>query len=125
MENRTQEAIQEYGQALRLQPEMVPAMNNLAWILATDPDDKLRNGARAIQLAERACELTGHQQAFLLGTLAAAYAEAGRFAEATNSAQTAANIAIAAGQREIAATNEKLLDLYRAGKPYHEARKPN
>ena len=56
----------------------------------------------------------------MLGTLAAAYAEAGRFPEAVNTAQKASELAVAAGQKEVAATNNKLLELYRSGQPYRE-----
>ena len=49
-------------------------------MLATSPDAKLRNGRRAIELATRACELTKYKAAYILSTLAAAYAETGDFA---------------------------------------------
>ncbi|MEI2722200.1 MAG: hypothetical protein V9H26_01280 [Verrucomicrobiota bacterium] len=54
-------------------------MNNLAWFLATNPDGGLRNGDRAVVLADQACRLTEWKSAILMGTLAAAYAEAGAF----------------------------------------------
>jgi hypothetical protein len=73
-----------------------------------------------VTLAERACQLTGNRQPFLLGTLAAAYAEAGRFPDAVATAQRAIDLATAAGQPDIAARNRELLELYRAGQPYHE-----
>jgi Flp pilus assembly protein TadD len=82
--------------------------------------DSLRNGAEAVRLAERACELTQHRAPVLLGTLAAAYAEAGRFQEATETAEKARALALSVGQKQVAETNAKLLDLYRAGKPYRE-----
>src|SRR5208283_4014985 len=76
---RTREAVVQYREALRLNPNLAGALNNLAWILASNPDDELRNGAEAVRLAERACELTHYGQPVFIGTLAAAYAEAGRF----------------------------------------------
>ena len=66
-------------------------------------------------LAERACKLTDYKEAIFVGTLAAAYAEAGRFPEAVSSAEKARSLALAAGQKEIAQKNEELLELYRAG----------
>ena len=76
---RTREAVAQYQEALRLNPDLAGALNNLAWVLATCPDDQLRNGAEAVRLAERACELTHYREPLFIGTLAAAYAEAGRF----------------------------------------------
>ena len=88
--------------------------------MATNPDPHLRNGAQAITYAERARALSGGKEAFLLGTLAAAYAEGGRFSEAISTAQKAIELATAAGQNEIAAKNRELLQVYQAGKPYRE-----
>jgi len=113
-------AIHHYSEALRLQPEAVTALNNLAWILATSPDATLRDGARAVRLAERACELSQYKQTMMVGTLAAAYAEAGRFAEAVATAEKACSLASEAGAPALLRKNQELLDLYRANKPYHE-----
>ncbi len=123
-EKRSAEAVAHYQEGLRLKPESVLALNNLAWMLATDGNANVRNGAEAVKRAQRACELTGYKQAFLIGTLAAAYAEAGQLPEAANTAQKATEVAAAAGQKEIAANNQKLLELYRSGKPYHEGKQP-
>ena len=119
------EAVAQYREALRLKPDLVLALNNLAWILATHEDSNIRSGAEAVKCAERACELTGRNQAYLMGTLAAAYAEAGRFDEAVGTAEKAAQLASAAGQKEIAGSNEKLLGLYRDRHAYHQETKPN
>ena len=100
---------------------MVEALNNLAWILAANSSDALRNGAEAVRLAERACELSEHREPVLLGTLAAAYAEAGRFGEAVKTAEKACDLATAGDLKDVAAKNTELLELYRAGKPYREA----
>jgi tetratricopeptide (TPR) repeat protein len=117
---RTREAIAQYREALRLNPNLAGALNNLAWALAASPDDGLRDGAEAVRLAERACELTHYGEPFLIGTLAAAYAEAGRFPEAVTTAEKAEQLATSAGLTGVAAKNRQLLELYRAGKPYHE-----
>jgi tetratricopeptide (TPR) repeat protein len=120
VEKRSKEAVAHYQEALRLKPDSVLALNNVAWVLATDVDATVRNGAEAVRDAERACELTGRRQAMFLGTLAAAYAESGRFPEAVTTVEKAIELATAAGQNELVATNQKLLELYRAGQPYRE-----
>jgi Flp pilus assembly protein TadD len=89
-------------------------------VLAASPDDGLRNGAEAVRLAERACELTQDGEASFLGTLAAAYAEAGRFPEAVTTAEKAERLATDAGSKILAGENRQRLELYRTGKPYHE-----
>ena len=57
----------------------------------------------------------------MVGTLAAAYAEAGRFTDAVATASKAAELAAAAGETQFAGINQKLLDLFRAGKPYRDS----
>jgi tetratricopeptide (TPR) repeat protein len=117
---RTREAVAQYRKALRLNPNLAVALNNLAWVLAASPDDELRNGAEAVRLAERACELTHYGEPLFIGTLAAAYAESGRFPEAVTTAEKAEQLATSDGLTTVAAKNRQLLELYRAGKPYHE-----
>ena len=117
---RTSEAIAHYERALELDPNSTEALNNLAWLLATSPDAPLRDGTRAVQLGERACELTDFKVPVFLGTLAAAYAEAGRFTEAVTTAQNASSLALGAGDAATATVNEKLMELYRANKPYRD-----
>jgi tetratricopeptide (TPR) repeat protein len=117
---RTREAVAQYREALRLNPNLAVALNNLAWVLATSPDDGLRNGTEAVRLGERACELTHYDEPLFIGTLAAAYAESGRFPEAATTAEKAEQLATSAGLTDVAAKNRQLLELYRAGKSYHE-----
>ncbi len=76
------EAIHYYHEALRLKPDFDAALNNLAMLRASCKQPEFRNGREAVQLAEAACRLSGRRNPSLLGTLAAAYAEAGRFPEA-------------------------------------------
>jgi tetratricopeptide (TPR) repeat protein len=116
----TRAAIDWYRKALKAQPDWPESLNNLAWLLAANPDATLRNGAEAVALARRACELTNYKEGILIGTLAAAYAEAGRFPDAVSSAEKARSLALAAGQKEVAQKNQELLELYRAGRAYHE-----
>jgi len=122
--DRTEEGIREYQEVLRIDPDSVLALNNLGWTLATHPDAKIRNGAEAVRLAERACELAGRRQAQFMGTLAAAYAEAGRLGDAISTAEKAVALATASSQKDVAARNEEFLQLYRAGKPFHEKTLP-
>jgi tetratricopeptide (TPR) repeat protein len=119
-QHKSQEAILHYRAALRLKPDFADALNELAWILATAPDSSLRSGAEAVPLARHACELTKNQPAAFLTTLSAACAEAGQFPAAIAAAQRAGQLAQLAGQKEIAAKNEELLKLYRAGQPFRE-----
>ena len=72
---------------------------------------------KPLTLAERACKLTEYKQPIMVGTLAAAYAEAGRFAEAVTMAEKAKTLAEQANQMELAAKNRALLELYRSGQP--------
>jgi tetratricopeptide (TPR) repeat protein len=117
---RIPEAVAQYQEALRLDPNLTGALNNLACILATNPNAEWRDGTQAVQLAERACELTHYGEPLFIGTLAAAYAECGRFPEAVTMAEKAEQLATTAGLTAVAAKNRQLLELYRAGKPYHE-----
>ena len=116
----TRQALDQYRQALQLQPDLVEALNNLAWIHASNPADNVRDGAEAVRLAERACDLSGQRVPMLLGTLAAAYAEAGRFGDAIKTAEKARDLAAAAGLKDVAEKNTQLLEQYRAGKPYRD-----
>ena len=95
--------------------------NNFAWLLATASDSHLRNGYEAVQLALMACEATHYEDPSMLGTLGAAYAEAGRFDEAIVAGRKARQLALETGQKDIASKNEELLQWYEAGKAYHEA----
>jgi tetratricopeptide (TPR) repeat protein len=122
---RTGEAVTQYREALRLNPDLPLALNNLAWELATSPDDQLRNGAEAVRLAEHACELTHYDRPLFIGTLAAAYAEAGRFPEAVAASEKAHNLALALGRQELALKNQELLQLFKNHQPYREKAGPS
>jgi tetratricopeptide (TPR) repeat protein len=115
------DAVGHYTEAVRVNPSFLPGLNNLAWIRATSDDPQLRDGAEAVRLAERACQLTGRKQFPPLDILAAAHAEAGHFAEAAATAQEAVDLAKAANQTNIAAVIESHMAMYRAGKPYRQA----
>jgi Flp pilus assembly protein TadD len=116
------EAVAEYRQVVAAKPDQPETLSNLAWLLATSPDSAVRNGTDAVRFAEQACHLTGYQRPQMIGALAAAYAEAGRFTEAVAATQKAIDLARASGDARFAAVNEQLLKLYSAGKPYHMTR---
>jgi tetratricopeptide (TPR) repeat protein len=112
------DAIGHYDQALRIKPDSTEAQNNLAWLLATLEPAEGGDPARAVTLAERACELTGNRMSAYLDTLAASYAAAGRFDDASVAAQKAVELARSAGQPRVADEIETRLKLYRRGQAY-------
>jgi tetratricopeptide (TPR) repeat protein len=112
---RPAEAIAQYSLALQLRPGMDDAANNLAWLLATCPDRSLRNGARAITLAQQASEHSHDRNPVILGTLAAAYAESGKLSDAVATAQQAHQLALDQTNRPLAAALESQLRQYQGG----------
>jgi tetratricopeptide (TPR) repeat protein len=96
------------------------AENNLAWVLATYPDATIRNGNRAVELAEKAAVLPGGQDPIVLRTLAAAYAEAGQFSKAIEAAERASTLARMRQNPSLAETLQNEIALYRANTPHHE-----
>ena len=120
---RVNEAITQYQQALQIKPDSPDVLNNLAWLLAACPDARVRDGVQAVKYAEHACELTHYGVTIIVGTLAAAYAEAGRYDDAMATAQKACTLAEKSGEQDLLEKNQKLLALYRAHQPYHEPAK--
>jgi len=118
-EGRIEEAVRAYGEILGRSPDDLDALNNVAWIRATHAEAAHRDGAEAVRLAERARDRSPEPQAVLLSTLAAAYAEAGRFPEAVRAGERAVELAKGAGDGQQAATYARQLSRYRAGKPFH------
>ncbi|HLX94495.1 MAG TPA: tetratricopeptide repeat protein [Verrucomicrobiae bacterium] len=114
-------AVAQFHQVLRLQPDQVEALNNLAWILATCPDDTVRDGKEAVRCAEQACRLTAYKRVEMVTVLAAAYAEAGNFSQAVSTADMAVRMATAAGNTRFATINQQLLLFYRTNKPWRES----
>ena len=114
---RVDQAARHYEAAIEIDPDSVEAQNNLAWLLATCHDQRMRNGARAVELAERAAAATKHQDFTVLDTLSAAYAEAGDFERAVATQTKAVSLSPLQVQREM----EQRLELYRLQRPYHDA----
>jgi Flp pilus assembly protein TadD len=120
---REAEAIQHWEKALASQPQYMPAQNNLAWALATSPDASLRDGAKAVQLARQANELSAGKNPLILRTLAAACAENGQFAEAVVTAGLALQQAAIQHNTGLMDSLELQSKLYEAGQPFHTSAK--
>jgi protein O-mannosyl-transferase len=113
------EAVKHFRDALRLAPNDFETLTWLARVLASDRNPALRHGSEAVTLAERANELTGGRQPFVLDTLGMAYAEAGRFKDAQATVQKAIELATAAASKTVAPMQQRL-ELYQSGQPYRE-----
>src|SRR5437773_3497049 len=96
-QGQAREAVEEWQKVLAIQPDNGNAMSNLAWVFATSPDDSLRDRAKAVQLAEQAMRISGGRIPIIFRTLAAAYAENGRFSEAIQTAQRGIELANSRG----------------------------
>jgi len=117
---RFKEAISELRLAAAQEPNSPEPIGRLAWLLATHANPAVRNGQEAVQLAEKACQMTNFKQPQVLNALAAAYAETGKFDLAVQTAQKALDAARANSDTNLAAMTETLLKLYQSGKPYRE-----
>ena len=106
--------------ALKLEPDNLDGLANLAWLLATSPESSARNGAEAIQLAQRANELSGERNPLVLRALAAAYAETGRFDDAVSAAQRALALLQESSNNGLANQLRAEIQLYNSRFPYRE-----
>ena len=113
----TKRAVAHLEKALEINPGHMNAEVNMAWILATSSNDSLRNGPRAVQLAEDVMRRAGHPNAIALRTLAAAYAEVGLFSDAIAAAQEAIQIAKATGNQGLADDLERNIAAYQSNQP--------
>ena len=109
---------------LRSRPDDVALLSSIAWVLATVPNDSIRDGAKAVEFAQRAEKLTDGREPAILDTLAAAQAETGRFAEAVQTARKALELADRQDKRPLAESIEAKIRLYEAGKPFRETKRP-
>ena len=114
---RRADAVRDYDHGLRLRPKDVGILNNLAWVLATAPEPEVRDGKRAVLLANEACKLTEFKQDYILSTLAAAYAETGDFPNALKWSDKAIEL----GSKQHIEDLKKESVSYKAGKPWREA----
>ena len=109
-------ALADFNVAIRLDPQYASAFNNRAWLMATCPDARVRDGKRAVESANRACELNGSKSPFHLGTLAASYAEEGDFAKAVEWQTKAIELLILKDEKRKQDFQSRL-ELYKANKP--------
>jgi len=122
-QGRHDRAIAVFRAGIAAKPDDANLKNSLAWVLATCPDAKLRNGTEAIALAEQVKAKTAGDNPQVLDTLSAAYAEAGRFEEALTTAEQALAAARKIKAQKLVAGIRTRLELYRQKKPYHEPTK--
>jgi hypothetical protein len=111
------EAVAQFQESLAIDPGHVNAAPNLAWILATSSNPSTRDGPKAVELAGEVAQRLGHPNAFVLRTLAAAYAESGRFTEAIDAAEQGFQLATAQGNSPLAEDLRHNIDNYRMGLP--------
>jgi len=121
---RPSEAIAHWQNSLAIQSDSVDSLNNLAWVLATFLDIWIRNGGRAFALADRANQLSGNKNPAVLRTLAAAYAENGRFTQARVIAESGLQLANAQENPTLANIFEADIALYRTNAPLRTAAQP-
>ena len=107
--------------ALEIDSGHMNAEVNLAWVLATSSNESMRNGVRAVQLAEDVARRVGHPNAIVLRTLASAYAETGQYSDAIETAQQAIAIAKTTGNEGLAADLERNIAAYRLNQPIRSA----
>jgi len=122
---QAREAIAQLERILELQPDNTAVCNNLALVLATSPEASVRNGARAVELARRAEQLSGGKDPLMITTLAAAYAEAGQFPEAVRAAQRALELAAVQNNTALVNSLRAQIGAYQEGSPVRDASSTN
>ena len=113
-------ALAQRRELLRSRPKDVTLLNDTAWLLATDPNISVRNGPESVELAQRAVALSDGGRPEIFATLAAAYAEAGRFAEAVQTARKALDLATQQHKQALAESLQAKIRLYEMGTPFRE-----
>jgi len=114
-------AYEHYLRILELRNDSVTVLNALAWIEAACSIEELRNPEQAVKRALLACEMTDFATAEVVDTLAVAYAAAGKFLQARETAEKAIRAAESAGNTALARRIKSRLDLYEAEKPFRDA----
>jgi serine/threonine-protein kinase len=120
---RLNEAITSYEKALEMASRSALICQNLALILATCPDPSLRNGPKAVELAERADQLSGGRDPEILHALSAAYAQTGQFSKAVATARGALGLATDQGKTGLVGLLREEIDGYQAAAFYRETMK--
>lgn len=116
--HETAQAIAHYEKAIEAQPDYLEALTNLAWILATSQDSTIRNGPKAVELAEKANHLTGGTNPLILRTLAAAYASNKRLDRAVETSRRALQFAQEQRNPDVADAIRREMSFYEIGQPY-------
>jgi tetratricopeptide (TPR) repeat protein len=119
------EALAHWRQGLRVEPDNRPLLNQTAWVLATCPKASVRNGSEALELAQREAQLSGGRDPAILDTLAAAFAEVGRFPEAVQTTRRALDLATQQNKQPLAAVLKARIALYEANTPFRETEQPS
>ena len=114
----TRALLAQERESLRSSPDDAALLNNIAWVLATGQDGSIRNGAEAVELAQRAVQLSDASEPIVLGTLAAAYAENGQFSNAVQTAGNALELATKQHNQPLAESIEEKIRLYKANEPF-------
>ena len=119
-QGQIREGVEEWQKVLEIQPDNGNALNNLGWVLATAPEDSLRDGSRAVQLAQQAVRISGGRIPIVFRTLAAAYAENQQFPQAIETAQQGLELANKQGNFALAAELQGSIALYQANRPLRD-----
>jgi Tfp pilus assembly protein PilF len=117
---QNEEAVKNLTKAIELKSDNTKALNNYAWLLATQKEISAENAAKSVELAFRACELTKNKDPELLDTLAVAYASAGRFADAIKTAEQAVVVAKITRQEKLVNEIQSRIKLYQSGQRYYQ-----
>ena len=119
-QHRVRDGVDEWQKVLAIQPENGNAMSNLAWVFATSPDDSLRDGVKAVHLAQEAMRISNRRIPLLFRTLAAAYAEAGDFSRAIQTSQEGIELANSQGNPGLANELQGNISLYQEQRPLRD-----
>ena len=119
-QGRLREGVEEWQKVLAIQPDNGNAMSNLAWVFATSPDDSLRDGRKAVQLAQDALRISGRRIPIIFRTLAAAYAENSEFSQAIQTAQQGIELANSQGNSSLATELQRNITLYQEQQPLRD-----
>ncbi len=110
----------DFQRLLSRRADLLQATNNVAWIMATQPDESLRDGFGSVELSQQICEATDFDNPSYLDTLAAGWAEMGKFEKAIEVAKQAIDIALEADDIGLAGHIQGRMNRYEDGEPYRD-----
>jgi protein O-mannosyl-transferase len=119
-QHHIRDGVEEWEKVLAIQPENGNAMSNLAWVFATSPDESVRDGVKAVELAREAVRISDRRIPLLFRTLAAAYAETGEFSKAIQTAQEGIQLANNQGNPGLATELQGNISLYQEQRPLRD-----